>query len=200
MRRRMWAVLLLAPVLLSGCGVLGGGSVSGGGTASAAGAPSAGPGWVVVSRGSATPSARPSYPATSPTPVAGGFLPLGPPTPTRTPISTCSPNLFDFSKIGPADVVPGRTSAVVSWYNVGGYNLVQFRVTATSQDPVGGKQRDVGWLVVPPNRPCGWMSATITGLERRTGYMFSVDAVVHRRSGDGTHAATVARSLVTYTT
>jgi hypothetical protein len=89
---------------------------------------------------------------------------------------------------------------VVSWYNVGGYNLVQFRITATSQDPVGGPQRDVGWLVVPPSLPCGWMSATITGLDRKTGYVFSVDAVVHRRSGDGTHAATVARSRVIYTT
>jgi hypothetical protein len=53
---------------------------------------------------------------------------------------------------------------------------------------------------VQPSRPCGRMSATITGLDRRTGYVFSVDAVVYRRSGDGTHAATVARSLVRYTT
>jgi hypothetical protein len=199
MRRRLWTVLL-APVLLAGCGVVGGSGSGGRGAATAAGAPSAGPGWVVVSRGSATPSARPSYPAASPTPSAGGFLPLGTPTPTRTPISTCSPNLFDFSKIGPADVVAGRTSAVVSWYNVGGYNLVEFRLTAISQDPVGGRQRDVGWLVMQPSLPCGPMSATITGLDRRTGYVFSVDAVVHRRSGDGTHAATVARSLVHYTT
>jgi hypothetical protein len=200
MRLRTWAVLLAAPALLSGCGALGLSASGGTGGAAAAGTPSAGPGWVVVSRGSATPSARPSYPAASPTPAASGFLPLGMPTPTRTPISTCSPNLFDFSKIGPADVVASRTSAVVSWYNVGGYNLVQFRITATSQDLVGGKQRDVGWLVVPPSLPCGRMSATITGLDRRTGYVFSVDAVVHRRSGDGTHAATVARSKVAYTT
>jgi hypothetical protein len=196
----MWMVLLLAPVLLTGCAVLGRSASGGGGTAGAAGRPSGGPGWVVVSRGSATPSARPSYPAPAPTPLPSGFLPLGTPTPTRTPISTCSPNLFDFSKIGPADVVPGRTSAVVSWYNVGGYNLLQFRLTATSQDPVGGRQRDVGWLVVKPSLPCGRMSATITGLDRRTGYVFSVDAVVYRRSGDGTHAATVARSLVVSTT
>jgi hypothetical protein len=200
MRRRMWTALLLAPVLLAGCGVLGRSASGGGGSATAAGASSAGPGWVVVSRGSATPSARPSYPATAPTPLPSGFLPLRTPAPTRTPISTCSPNLFDFSKIGPADVLAGRTSAVVSWYNVGGYNLVQFRLTATSQDPVGGRQRDVGWLVVKPSLPCGRMSATITGLDRRTAYVFSVDAVVHRRSGDGTHAATVARSLVVSTT
>jgi hypothetical protein len=199
MRRRTWTVLLLAPLLLSGCGALGRSASGGGSGAAAAGAPSAGPGWVVVSRGSATPSVRSSYPAVSPTPVAGGFLPLGTPTPTRTPISTCSPNLFDFSKIGPADVAPGRTSALVRWYNVGGYNLVQFRITATSQDLVGGKQRDAGWLVVQPGLPCGWMSATITGLDRRTGYVFSVDAVVQRRSGDGTHAATIARSGVVRT-
>jgi hypothetical protein len=200
MRRRTWTALLLAPLLLSGCGVLGLSASGGGSGAAAAGAPSAGPGWVVVSRGSATPSARPSRPAASATPVAGGFLPLSTPAPTRTPVSTCSPNLFDFSKIGPADVVPGLNNAVVRWYNVGGYNVVQFRITATSQDVVGGRQRDVGWLVVPPSLPCGWMSATITGLDRRTGYVFSVDAVVHRRSGDGTHAATVARSLVVSTT
>jgi len=201
MRRRGWTVLLLAPVLLSGCGAVGLSSAGGGGSA-AGGGPSAGPGWVVVSRGSATPSARPSDPSTTPTPVASGFLPLRTPAPapTRTPVSRCSPNLFDFSKIGPADVVPGRTSAVVSWYNVGGYNLVEFRITATSQDMVQGKQRDVGWLVVPPSLPCGQMSATITGLDRRTGYLFSVDAVVRRRSGDGAHAATVARSLVVSTT
>jgi hypothetical protein len=200
MRLRTWAVLLAAPVLLSGCAALGLSASGGNGGAAAAGTPSAGPGWVVVSRGSATPSPRPSYPAISPTPAPSGFLPLGAPTPTRTPISTCSPNLFDFSKIGPADVVPSGTSAVVSWYNVGGYNLVQFRITATSQDLVGGKQRDVGWRLVPPSLPCGQVSATISGLDRRTGYVFSVDAVVHRRSGDGTHAATVARSKVTYTT
>jgi hypothetical protein len=200
MRRRTWTVLLVAPVLLSGCGALGLSASGGSSGAAAAGAPSAGPGWVVVSRGSATPSARPSYPAASPTPVASGFLPLGAATPTRTPVATCSPNLYDFSKIGPADVVPGRTSALVRWYNVGGYNVVQFRITATSQDPVGGRQRDVGWRVVPPSLPCGWMSATIGGLDRWTGYVFTVDAVVHRRSGDGTHAATVARSLVVSTT
>ena len=38
------------------------------------------------------------------------------------------------------------------------------------------------------------MSATITNLSPKTGYVFSVDAVVLRKSGDGTYAATVARS------
>jgi hypothetical protein len=201
MRRKRWAMLLLVPLFLSGCSVLGLGSSSGPSGSSAGGSPSPGASWLVVARGSATPSPRPSYPTVSPTPgVSSGFLPIvGVPAPTGTPTQTCSPNTFNFSKIGPADVTAGTTSAVVSWYNVGGYNLVQFRLTAISQDPKNGAQRDVGWVTVAPTIPCGQMSATITGLDRRTGYVFSVDAVVKRRSGDGTHAATVARSAVTRT-
>jgi hypothetical protein len=198
MRRRRWAVLLLVPLFGSGCGVLGGGGSSAG--PSAAATPSPGAGWIVVAQGSAAPSPRPSFPAASPTP-GNGFLPIVvAPAPAGTPTRTCSPNTFNFSKIGPADVTAGPTSAVVSWYNVGGYSLVEFRLTAISQNLTAGSQRDVGWVTVVPPNPCGQMSATITGLDRRTGYVFSVDAVVRRRSGDGTHAATVARSGVVHTT
>jgi hypothetical protein len=200
MRRTRWAVLLLVPLMVSGCGVLGLGSSSGSSAGSASAAPSPGASWIVVAPGSATPSPRPSFPAASPTP-SNGFLPIvGVPAATGTPIQTCSPNTFNFSKIGPADVVAGSTSAVVSWYNVGGYSLVEFRLTAVSQDLTAGSQRDVGWVTLVPPNPCGQMSATITGLDRKTGYVFSVDAVVRRRSGDGTHAATVARSGVVRTT
>ena len=201
MRGRQWAMVLLAPVLLGGCGTLGLSTPQGGSAAAAAGAPSPGPSWIIVAQGSATPSPAPSYPTASPTPGAtAGLLPVGGPAPMRTPTSTCSPNTFKFSRIAGADVTPGATSAVVSWYNVGGYNLVQFRLTATSQDLMIGAQRDVGWVTVEPGTPCGQMSAAITGLDRKTGYVFSVDAVVTRRSGDGTHEATIARSGVVYTT
>jgi hypothetical protein len=195
MRRRSWAVLALVPALLSGCGVLG--LSSPGSTGSPAAAPS-GPNWIVVAPGRATPSPIPS-PGTPAPVITGGYLPLRTPAPARTPVIQCSPNTFNFSKIAIAYATPSTTSAVVSWYNVGGYNLKQFRLTAISQDVVGGRQRDVGFLVVTPGAPCGQMSATLTGLDRKTGYMFSVDAVVIRKSGDGWHAATVARSHVVYT-
>jgi hypothetical protein len=195
MRRRNWALLALVPALLSGCGVLGLSSPGSGGSPPAA--PS-GPNWIVVAPGSATPSPIPSPGTPSPAPT-GGYLPLRAPAAARTPAIMCSPNTFNFSKIAIAYATPSTTSAVVSWYNVGGYNLKQFRLTAISQDLVGGKQRDVGFLVVTPGAPCGQMSATLTGLDRKTGYMFSVDAVVIRKSGDGWHAATVARSHVVYT-
>jgi hypothetical protein len=196
MRRGRWAVLVLVPALLSGCGALG--LSSSGGRSGATVTPSpTGSSWIVVAQGSATPSAAPSAVAASPTPApTGGFLPLSPPRPAGTPVVTCSPNTFNFSKIALADVVASTTSAVVSWYNVGGYNLKQFRLTAISQDLKHGGQRDVGFFVVAPTTPCGQMSATVNGLDRKTGYVFSVDAVVLRRSGDGTHAATVARSHV----
>jgi hypothetical protein len=200
MRRKRLATLLLVPLFLSGCSALGLSSSSGSSSSSsAAGAtPSPGASWIVVARGSATPSPTPSFPSASPTPTTGtGFLPVGGgPAAGGTPTPTCSPNTFKFSKVGGATAVPGTTSAVVSWYNVGGYNLVQFRLTAISQDLVGGWERDVGWVIVAPTTQCGQMSATITGLDRKTGYVFSVDAVVKRRSGDGTHAATIARTGV----
>jgi hypothetical protein len=71
---------------------------------------------------------------------------------------------------------------------------VEFKLYAISQDLVVGGQRDVGYTTVKPRTPCGQMSATITNLSPKTHYVFSVDAVATRRSGDGTHAATVARS------
>jgi hypothetical protein len=201
-RRRFLVVLALVPALLSGCSLLPGSSAGRpDGSSAADGDDAAGPGWIVAAQGSATPSPRPSYRTAVPTPTAtGGFLPLGTPAPTGTPTATCSPNTFKFSRIDSLDVTPGPTSAVLSWYNVGGYNLTEFRLYAISQDLTVGSQRDVGYVTVKPDKLCGRMSATIGNLDRRTAYVFSVDAVVVRRSGHGTYAATVARSHAVTTT
>jgi hypothetical protein len=198
MHRRNWAVLALVPALLSGCGVLGLSAPGSAGSGSPTTTPPTGSNWLVVAPGNATPSPIPTPGRPRPT-ITSGYLPPRAPAAIRTPVVMCSPNTFNFSKIGIAYATPSTTSAMVSWYNVGGYNLKQFRITAISQDLVGGRQRDVGFLVAVPGAPCGQMSATITGLDRKTGYMFSVDAVVIRKSGDGWHAATVARSHVVYT-
>jgi hypothetical protein len=188
-------VLALVPaLLLSGCGLITGSSAGGDASAAEATTGDGGPAWLVSARGSATPSPRPTYPAAPTAGPTSGFLPLRPAAPAGTPAPTCSPNTFDFSKVAGLDVTPGSTNAVLSWYNVGGYNLVEFRLYAISQDLKIGKQRDVGFVTVAPRTPCGQMSGTITNLDPGTAYVFSVDAVVTRRSGDGTHAATVARS------
>jgi hypothetical protein len=196
-RRRRWLLLLLPPLLMSGCSVLGAkgrdaGAGDGAGTAS-------GGQWLVFSEGKATPSPTPSRGA-APSPAATGLPRSSASSSARpSPTPSCSRDTPHFDKINALQVVPGTTSATVTWYNVGGYNLTEFRVTAISQDLVVGKQRDVGWVAVKSANPCGYLTATVPNLERRTGYVFSVDAVVYRRSGDGTHAATIFRSSVVHT-
>jgi hypothetical protein len=193
-RRTTWATLALVTTLLSGCSA---GTPAPGATDDAA---ADGESWVVSDLGQATPSAKPAAAASpAPTPTSG-FLPLPPVTPTRTRVSTCLPNTFKFNQIETLAVRPGSTSAVLTWYNVGGGNLVEFRLYAISQDLASGSQRDVGYTVVPPAVRCGFMSGVIPNLDSGTNYVFSVDAVVERRSGDGTHSATVARSGVVPTT
>jgi hypothetical protein len=199
-RLRHWAAPLLLPFLLSGCGALNTltGSSSAG-SASATPAPSGSP-WIITAPGSATPSPTLSYPTSSPpaTPIAGFPRPPSPaPMPTSKP--TCATNTYDFWHISSLTVTPGTTSAKVSWHNVGGDNPVQFRGGAGSQPLVPGKQRNVGWVAITPPSRCGLVSATITGLSRKTPYVFSVDAVVTRISGDGTRAATIVRSAPVYT-
>jgi hypothetical protein len=196
-RRRFLAALAVAPFLLSGCGMLdtlaGGPAGTVGGSASPA--PSAAP-WIAGAVGSPAPSPATGAPRVSAsTPDIYGFLPrAGANTPRVKPSATCAPASYNFARIDSLTVVPGATSATVSWYNLGGYHLVQFRVTAVSQDLHSGRQRDIGFTTITPTTPCGPVSATITGLDSGTHYVFSVDAVVLRRSGDGTHAATVYRS------
>jgi hypothetical protein len=188
--------LLLLSVVLSGCGVLN--TLTGSSNSSSGKSVTPGPSgtpWIVTAQGSATPSPVPSYPTGSPTVYPSGFLALPTSTVTYpTPRATCSPATYDFAIINALSVTTGTTSGVASWYNIGGYNLVQFRMTAISQDVVKGKQRDIGWVTLTPTAPCGQITMTVKGLDRKTHYVFEVDAVVTRRSGDGTHGATVFRS------
>lgn len=213
--KRNWALslaLVVPALLLSGCSLISGSpspssgspgaSPSGSPGASSSGLPGAsssgdgGPSWIVTAQGSATPSPEPTSGSGTPSPsVSFGFLPLAGTSPgTATPTPTCSPNTFSFSRVTGLDVTPSATSATLSWYNIGGYNLLEFRLYAISQDLVIGRQRDIGYTVVKPRTPCGQMSATLGNLSRKTHYVFTVDAVVTRRSGDGTHSATVFRS------
>ena len=197
--RKRWLLLLAAPLLLSGCSMFTAPSATKSGGTDLSTGITGGNEWLVVAQGSATPSPAPSRGA-SPAPSAstGGFLPQAPGA-RPTPSATCARDTPHFNKINALAVVPGTTTAAVSWYNVGGYNLTEYRVTAISQDLVVGDQRDVGWETITPANPCGFLTATVTGLDRNTNYVFSVDAVVTRRSGDGTHAATVYRSSVVRT-
>ena len=191
MRRRWLGILIFAPLVLGGCG-----SSS---VASAAPAPSGSP-WVITAAGSAAPSPAPSIGAAKPSTFPTGFLPLPSGSATATPAvsPTCPPD--SLHGIAGATVVPGSSSAAVTFYNPGGAYLVEYRVTAISQDVVVGQQRDVGWTVLTPGAGCGYLTATVSGLDPRTRYVFSVDAVTTILGRDGTQASTVARSSVVTTT
>lgn len=196
MRRGKFAALLLPlmSLLLGGCG-------SSAGPVTAAPSSTGSP-WIMGYTGSATPSLRPSYSYSSPTPFPTGFLPTAPAVATRLPTPSgapCTDNRFTAGVINGATVVPSTTSAVVTWYNPGGSELVEYRITAISQNLRSGTQRTIGWTVITPGTSCGMLSAPVTGLDPKTNYVFSVDAVVREIGKDGTLASTVARSIVVRT-
>jgi hypothetical protein len=187
---------LLVLLLLGGC------SKSGSSTGATAVPSSTGKPWIVTTQGSATPSAAKGGVWTATTsPFPSGFLPLPSNTPTTsaTPLWQCTPN-NGRGTIAGATVVPGVTTAAVTFFNPGGNNLLQFRVTAINEDLVTGQQRDVGWTVATPGAACDYQTITVTGLTSKSHYVFSVDAVWSQVGGnDGTNASTIARSGVILT-
>jgi hypothetical protein len=198
-RRGKLALLVIpfAALLLGGCAKTAT-------NAQAAAAPSAGATpWIAITGGTAVPSPTPSVSYSSPAPFPTGFLPIGSASPAPAPSGSgndCASTKFHAGVINSAGVVAGPTSATVSWYNPGGADLVEYRLTAISQSPLTvGAQRDIGWTVIKPGSGCGMMSAPVIGLDRKTSYVFSVDAVFTKIGEDGTWASTIARSIPTRT-
>jgi hypothetical protein len=191
-------VIPFAALLLGGCAKTATG-------AQATVAPSAGATpWIAITGGPAAGVPTPTISYSSPTPFPSGFLPISTVSPSPTPAASgndCASIKFHAGMINSAGVVAGPTSATVTWYNPGGAELVEYRLTAIAEHPLSvGEQRDIGWTVVKPGSGCGMMSAPVTGLDRRTSYVFSVDAVFTKIGEDGTWASTVARSIPTATT
>jgi hypothetical protein len=188
--RRGKLALLLLPLLAGGCGSA---STPVQATPSSASTP-----WIINYAGSAPPLPTPNISYLSPTPFPSGFLLLPSTSVSATPTPSgngCANINFHGGQINSAGVVAGTTSATVTWYNPGGADLVEYRLTAISQNLVAGTQRNIGWTVVKPGSGCGLMSAPVTGLDRKTNYVFSVDAVWTRLGEDGTWSKTVARSV-----
>ena len=87
---------------------------------------------------------------------------------------------------------------MVTWFNPGGSTLVDYRLTALSQDLQAGQQTEVGFTVAASDS-CGFMSATVSNLTPGTHYVFSVDGVYRRSGTEGTYTRTIARSRVVST-
>lgn len=96
--------------------------------------------------------------------------------------------------IAPLAVQAGTNKATVTWYHPGDPAITSYRITSISQDPVPGPQPDLVWQEKKPADGCSDLSVTVTGLQRDTAYVFSVDAVRKPTWTNTTRAATVARS------
>lgn len=187
------ALAMLATVLLSaGCEVPGLGAA--GPAASATPEPDSTDSWIIVARGSATPS-----PGTgrgvppSPTPT----LPL--PVATAAPAGTAPARCAGTTRSGQLNglsVQPGARSATVTWFNGGDPGLVSYRLAAVPQRLETGNQLPVDWQDVPAGAGCRTMSFTISGLSSGEPYIFWLDAVSRRLVGDGTRDNAVGRSEV----
>jgi hypothetical protein len=190
-------VIPVAGLVLGGCAQ----ATTAQGTVTAA--PSSTAPWLMTNGGTPLPVPTPTISYLSPAPFPSGFLPLGSVSPSPTPAASgdgCSNIRFHPGQINSATVVAGTTSATVSWWNPGGSDLVEYRLTAIPEHQLAvGNQRDVGWTVIKPGSGCGMMSAPVTGLDRKTSYVFSVDAVFTKTGVDGTWASTIARSIPTTT-
>ncbi|MFI1994276.1 fibronectin type III domain-containing protein [Actinoplanes sp. NPDC020271] len=155
--------------------------------------------WLLVATGSVAPSPTVSFSARAPF-AAATLSPTTSRSATPAPSgSACGTTAFKGGQINGADVTAGSTSAVVKWFNPGDATLVDYHILAVSQKLVYGAQPETpGWVTVTPTG-CGWMSATVTGLNPGTPYVFSVDGRWTSPGVDGTHTRTVARSGVVTT-
>jgi hypothetical protein len=202
-RRGKLALLVIpfAALVLGGCATSSTGAQATG--PQATGAPNPTAPWMLTNGGPVASVPAPAVSFSSPAPFPTGFLPISTVSPPVTPAPSgndCASVKFHAGEINSAGVVAGTTSANVSWYNPGGADLVEYRVTAIAQHQLSvGNQRDIGWTVVKPGSGCGMMSAPVTGLDPGTSYVFSVDAVFTKLGEDGTWASTVARSIPTTT-
>jgi hypothetical protein len=75
-------------------------------------------------------------------------------------------------------VIPGTTSAVIKFWNVGDPAISQYQLAAVSQDLVFGTQPPWLWINIAPKIGCQQTSATVTGLRSGGTYVFVLHAVV----------------------
>jgi hypothetical protein len=192
--RRSPAVLavVVGGLLTSGCDVLGQSDAERAGRTETTGA---GPSWIVLAEGKASPSPAPRpgvSPAASP---ALRLPPMSAATAAPSPTEACA-GVSRMGAISGLTVEPGSGRATVSWYNAGDPGLLSYQLAAVPQRLVAGFQPEPEWQTIDAGAGCRQMSATVAGLETGAPYVFWLDAVTKSYQGSGTRASTVGRSLV----
>jgi len=92
------------------------------------------------------------------------------------------------------EVEVGATTATLTWYHPGDSTVTSYQVTGIAQNLTPGEQRELEWQKVDPSEECGELTATVTGLEPDSAYVFTVDAVRQATWQNTARTATVARS------
>jgi hypothetical protein len=180
------ALLLVVPFVLGGCGTLGlGGSATP--SPSASPGPVSGTGWVVVTKGSPTPSSALPHATGSPSPAL-------PPVSFPPADRSCTPS-WDLAAVQiPLTVTPGTGKLTVTWprqWDSG------YRITAVPQPLVSGAQPTTTWQTVPAGTGCT-VTATITGLKSGTPYVVWLDAPGTGAERDGSRHPYSGSSGVVY--
>jgi hypothetical protein len=182
----LWALLLVMPFALGGCGTLGL-SASPTPSPSASPGPASGAGWMVVTSGSPTASPALPHATGSPSPAlpSVSFLPVD---------RSCTPS-WDLATVQiPLTVTPGAGKLTVSWprqWDSG------YRITAVPQPLVSGDQPTPTWQTVPAGTGCT-VTATISGLRSGTPYVVWLDAPGTGAERDGSRHSYSGSSRVVY--
>ncbi|MEV6925772.1 hypothetical protein AB0M46_14900 [Dactylosporangium sp. NPDC051485] len=200
MKRRIGAALVLTAALT--CGVAGCSMLPGLGDGTGDTSTGKGPGKVVnlpektvYLRGDAGPS-----PGVTGSAVRGPIASMSPlPTRARATVTRGATPADCTGVVRPgvvngADVTPGTTSAVVSWWNIGDPAIVEYRLAPVPQHLYMGSQPPWAWQTVAPARGCTRVSSTVTGLTSGAPYVFVVHAVLKRYESLPPNAPEVARS------
>jgi hypothetical protein len=181
-----WALSALVPFLLGGCGTLGLGA-SPTPNPSASPGPGSGAGWVVVTKGSPTPSAALPHGTGSPSPAL-------PPVSFLAVDRSCTP-AWDLADVQiPLTVTPGAGKVTVSWprqWDSG------YRITAVPQRLVAGYQPTPTWQTVPAGTGCT-VTTTISGLTSGKPYIVWLDAPGTGAERDGSRHPYSGSSGVVY--
>jgi hypothetical protein len=155
----------------------------------------AGGNWIVVDQGERPKDEPKPVPNTAekkdPTEIHLPTLPHTEPLVHPEPVCT---GTIRTGTIAPLTVDAGPGTAKVSWYHPGDTSVVTYRLTSISQRLVVGRQAELRWQEIKPGKGCSTLTATVTGLDRRTPYVFSLDVVRTVTWDDVTRAATIARS------
>jgi hypothetical protein len=91
-------------------------------------------------------------------------------------------------------VVPGTTSATVSWWNLGDPALQSYELAAVSQELTFGIQPPWKWQTVEKSTGCNQITTTFTGLSSGKPYVFVLHAVLRTYENVPAFVPEIARS------